>query len=231
MSQSVIPLESNPEIFTQFAHKLGLSQSFVFHDVYSLTNKDLLSFIPRPSPAIILLFPITPDYEKARLAEEEKSKGSTDDENVVWFKQTVKNACGLYALLNSISNLDEVSYEPNSRIVEFKKSYKDISKLEQLVENLKKDYTDAATSGETQAPDAEEDTSLHFIAFIKKDGHIYEMDGRRKGPLDLGEAQESNSEDVLGESTVVERFQRYIELSDDENKLNFSLMALAPSFE
>lgn len=228
MSQSVIPLESNPEIFTQFAHKLGLSQSFIFHDVYSITDKDLLSFIPRPSPAVILLFPITEAYEKARLEEESKNSPNTE---IVWFKQTVKNACGLYALLNSISNLDETSYEPNSRVVEFKKSYKDITQVEKLVENLKKDYTEAATSGETEAPDAEEDTTLHFITFIKQNGHVYEMDGRRKGPLDLGEAEDKDSEDVLGEPAVANRFQRYIELSDDENKLNFSLIALAPSFD
>jgi len=226
---SVIPLESNPEIFTKFAHKLGLSQSFIFHDVYSLTDSELLSFIPRPSPAVILLFPITPDYEKARLEEEQAH--SEQNDNVVWFKQTVKNACGLYALLNSTSNLNDTSYEPNSKIVEFKKSSKDLKKVEHLVEALKKDYTDAATSGDTEAPDAEEDVSLHFIAFIKKDGHIYEMDGRRKGPLDLGKAQEPESEDVLGESKVVERFQRYIDLSDEQNKMNFSLIALAPSFE
>ncbi|CCH41317.1 Ubiquitin carboxyl-terminal hydrolase [Wickerhamomyces ciferrii] len=231
MPQAVIPLESNPEIFTTFAHKLGLTESFVFHDVYSLTEPELLSFISRPSPAVILLFPVSPDYNEAKKKEESSRELSLQDEEVVWYKQTIRNACGLYALLNSISNLQEDSYEPNSKITEFKKIHKDISKIEELIANLENDYKDAATSGSTEAPNAEDEVDLHFIAFIKKNGHVYELDGGRKGPLDLGESNDPSSDDVLGEPKVVERFQRYNDLSDEKNKLNFSLIALAPSFD
>lgn len=54
--RSVIPLESNPEVFTQFAHNLGLDESHEFVDIYSLTDPDLLGFVPRPVKALILLF-------------------------------------------------------------------------------------------------------------------------------------------------------------------------------
>ncbi|CDR41920.1 CYFA0S08e01596g1_1 [Cyberlindnera fabianii] len=225
-SNAVIPLESNPEVFTAFAHKLGLKASFAFHDVYSITDKDLLSFIPRPCEALICLFPITEEYEKVRLQEESTRK---DVHNVTWFKQTVKNACGLFALLNSISNLSQDSYEPDSRIIQFKAVENDVPKIEALINEMNKEYTDAATQGETDAPDANDDTTLHFISFIKKNGHIYELDGRRSGPYDLGES--TSDGDIIDEDKLIERFQYYISLADDENKLNFSLMALAPSFD
>lgn len=228
MPQAVIPLESNPEIFTSFAQNLGLSQAYAFHDVYSITDKDLLSFIPRPCQAIIMLFPITEAYEMVK-SQEESQRTSTPP-NVIWFKQTVKNACGLYALLNSISNLQDDEYQSSSQIIQFKDVHSDTSQVEKLVAQLEKEYTSAATQGETEAPDANEDTTLHFIAFIKKDGNLYELDGRRNGALDLGKCSDEES-DLVEEEKLAQRFQYYINLADDANKLNFSLMALAPSFD
>ena len=43
-SKRVIPLESNPAVFTDLAYNLGLTPVLEFHDVYSLTDKDLLNF-------------------------------------------------------------------------------------------------------------------------------------------------------------------------------------------
>ncbi|ODV71813.1 ubiquitin-specific protease YUH1 [Cyberlindnera jadinii NRRL Y-1542] len=227
MARAVIPLESNPEIFSTFAHNLGLSQKYSFHDVYSLTDKDLLSFIPRPCQAIIMLFPVTEAYESVKDSEE--SSRSHDANDVIWFKQTVKNACGLYALLNSISNLDDNDFESNSTIAKFKLAHNNTGKVEHLIDELERQYTDIANQGETDAPDANDDVSTHFIAFIKKNGHLYELDGRRQSALDLG--QQTNDGDVLEEPGLAQRFQHYVDLTDEANKNNFSLMALAPSFD
>jgi len=102
-----IPLESNPDVFTELAHKLGLSTSLVFEDVLSLDDPELLEFLPRPAFALILVFPTTDDYEKrvqdedAKL-EEFRTSGGADD--LVFFKQTINNACGLYAILHAVCN-------------------------------------------------------------------------------------------------------------------------------
>ncbi|KAM9890046.1 hypothetical protein OXX69_012688, partial [Metschnikowia pulcherrima] len=65
-SKRVIPLESNPEIFNELAHKIGLSPVISFHDVYSITDPDLLAFLPQPVFGIMMLFPITESYEQYR---------------------------------------------------------------------------------------------------------------------------------------------------------------------
>jgi ubiquitin carboxyl-terminal hydrolase L3 len=102
-----IPLESNPEVFTELIHKLGVSESLCYQDVFSLDDPDLLAFIPRPAYALVLVFPTTEAYE-ARCEREEARTGSYEgcgeSEPVVWYKQTIYNACGLYALLHGISN-------------------------------------------------------------------------------------------------------------------------------
>ena len=42
-----IPLESNPELFTQLIYQLGGRPSLAFEDVFSLDDPDLLAFITR----------------------------------------------------------------------------------------------------------------------------------------------------------------------------------------
>lgn len=102
-----IPLESNPDVFTELAHKLGLSTSLVFEDVLSLDDPELLGFLPRPAFALILVFPTTDDYEKrvqdedAKFEEFRTSEGAGD---LIFFKQTINNARGLYAILHAVCN-------------------------------------------------------------------------------------------------------------------------------
>jgi len=104
-----LPLESNPELFTELIHRLGFSSDFGFHDVLSIDDPELLAFIPRPALALVLVFPTTPTYEKHTKDEEdlvEDYAKSGSQEEVVWYKQTINNACGLYGILHAVSNGD-----------------------------------------------------------------------------------------------------------------------------
>lgn len=104
-----IPLESNPEVFTQLIHQLGVSTSLAFHDVLSIDDPDLLALIPRPALALVLVFPTSTAYEEQK-AKDEISRddyvGSGDEEPVMWYRQTINNACGLYGILHAVSNGD-----------------------------------------------------------------------------------------------------------------------------
>lgn len=45
---------------------------------------------------------------------------------------------------------------------------------------------EAAQQGVTAAPSADEEVDLHFIAFVHRDGCLYELDGRKAGPINHG---------------------------------------------
>lgn len=92
---------------THLVQQLGLAPTVAFHDVYSIADPDLLAFVPRPAYALLLVFPISATYEKFRRREDEdrpEYDGSGEGEDVVWFKQTIRNACGLIGLLHAVSN-------------------------------------------------------------------------------------------------------------------------------
>lgn len=88
-------------------HNLGLSDQISFHDVFSIGEPAMLDFVPRPALALLLVFPVNDTYEKFRTDEDiEKNEyeGSGADEEVMWYKQTIGNACGLIGLLHAASN-------------------------------------------------------------------------------------------------------------------------------
>jgi ubiquitin carboxyl-terminal hydrolase L3 len=108
-----IPLESNPDVFTELIHELGVSSSLCFQDVLSIEDEELLAFVPRPALALVLVFPTSDGYEQA-IADDAAARndyaGHGDSEAVVWFKQTIHNACGLYGILHAVCNGDARSH-------------------------------------------------------------------------------------------------------------------------
>lgn len=104
------PLESNPFIFSQLIHSLGVSQDLTFQDILSLDDPDLL---PHPALALVLVFPTSSAYEDCKAKEEalrQEYAGSGKEEEIIWFKQTINNACGLYGALHAVSNIPAGSH-------------------------------------------------------------------------------------------------------------------------
>ncbi|GAD95234.1 ubiquitin C-terminal hydrolase L3 [Paecilomyces variotii No. 5] len=240
-SKAFVPLENNPEVMSHLVHKLGLSRSFGFTDVYSIDEPDLLAFVPRPAHALLLVFPVSPTYEASRVAEDSplpEYTGSGPSEPVMWFKQTIRNACGLIGLLHAVSNGEpRKNITPGSdldQLLKTAESLPPIQRADLLYESkaLESAHADAAKLGDTEAPQAEDNVDLHFVAFVKGDnGRLWELDGRRKGPLERG--QLADDEDVLSEKALdlgVRRFLR-IEKEGGNPDLRFSLVSLGPHFD
>ena len=102
-----VSVENNPEVMSSLVHNLGLSKALSFHDVFSIDDPDLLAFVPRPASALLLVFPVSRAYEMFRMQEDEKKpeyQGKGAEEPVLWYKQTIRNACGLIGLLHAVSN-------------------------------------------------------------------------------------------------------------------------------
>ena len=68
-------LENNPVVMDHLSTALGLTGSQLgWHDVYSLTDPDLLAFIPRPVFALLVIIPLTSAWRERHKAED-RDKG------------------------------------------------------------------------------------------------------------------------------------------------------------
>jgi ubiquitin carboxyl-terminal hydrolase L3 len=106
--QKWVPLESDPAIITEYAQALGLSRSREFHDVYSISDPHLLAMVSRPVDALLLVFPVTDVYEKYRVEQDEGKElymgEEHEDGEIVWFRQTIGNACGTMGVIHAVFN-------------------------------------------------------------------------------------------------------------------------------
>ncbi|KAI0903980.1 putative ubiquitin carboxyl-terminal hydrolase [Ustulina deusta] len=232
-----IPLEANPELMTALLRKLGLSSALQVHDVYSITEPELLAFIPRPALALLLVFPVSATYESSRLAEDagvDEYAGKGPEEPVMWWKQTIRNACGLMGLLHAVSNGPAKGFieqdTPLSTLLSqsIPLAPTQRSALLEQTPALATAHHEAASQGQTVAPDAEDDVDLHYVCFVKTDdGTLWELDGRRKGPIARG--QLATDEDVLSEKALLWGPLKFLERGGGD--MRFSCVALAGSLD
>ncbi|XP_030384247.1 ubiquitin carboxyl-terminal hydrolase [Scaptodrosophila lebanonensis] len=221
-----IPLESNPEVLTKYIHKLGVSPAWSLSDVIGLDD-EMLEWIPRPAKALILLFPITDTYEKHRLEEHERIKMTAETEkhpaDLFYMRQITHNACGTVALIHSVANNKDVDIA-NGVLKNFLKKAQTLSP-EERGEALEKDedftagHQELAQEGQTNADDHMK-TIHHFIAFVNKDGLLYELDGRKSFPIQHGKTSEETF--IHDAAKVCKEF-----MARDPNDMRFTIMVLA----
>ena len=90
-------------------------------------------------------------------------------------------------------------------------------------------YAAAAMKGDSTVPtDAEDEVDFHFVCFVKshKNGHLYEMDGDRKGPVDTGVLLGPEEDIFAARGLGIVR--KFIERENGAS-LNFSLLVLTPT--
>lgn len=104
----------------------------------------------------------------------------------------------------------------------------DRAKAIEKPEEVESAYCTVALQGDSDVPqNAEHEVDFHYLCFVKssKSGHICDLDGDRKGPVDHGAIGSGN---VLSNGGL-EIIQSFIS-REEGAKIKFSLMALVPAW-
>ncbi|KAI9281893.1 hypothetical protein BY458DRAFT_498349 [Sporodiniella umbellata] len=222
-----VPLEANPDIWNKIIHENGIDPKYNFVDVYGF-DPELLAMIPQPVQAMVFLFPITKIYEEYKAQEEDQliRHEQAISPDVVFFQQTIGNACGMMAILHSVASSNngligpglfhDIIEEAKNMSVEERSEYLESSK------ELAEVHQGAASVGQTMAPDREDEIDLHFVCFIEVDDHLYELDGRKMFPINHGKSTN------LMESSV-RVMKQYMER--DPKEQNYNAIALCKTEE
>lgn len=224
-----VPLESNPEVLTTFARALGASKGCQFSDVWS-PEPDLLALVPSKRYAVIFLFPLTERMLAAEASGDtttDEASGTPDVSPPFFCKQTIGNACGTIALIHSVLNACHggLPIEQGSFFQEFQQETQSMSPSErasalEASKSLRGVHSTFANQGQTAAPDASEKIELHFVAFVVKDGVLYELDGRRNAPVSRGASTDAT---LLEDSCQIIK-QEY--MARDPDEVRFTILAL-----
>lgn len=210
-----IPMESNPQVMNSFLHKVGVKPHIQVVDVFGF-DEELLNMIEGQVEGLLLCYPLRG-----------QAQGTVDEdakEKLYFMRQTIRNACATMALVHLLANrCKDEDFEPNSHLKEF---INESSKLEpedkagkfENCQGIATAHEEVSNEGQTEAPAPSESVEYHFISLINHDGTIYELDGRKHGPIAHGSTSESN---FLKDAIHV--VKKFIDVNDS---LNFSLQAV-----
>ncbi|CAJ1341564.1 unnamed protein product [Effrenium voratum] len=233
-----LALESNPDVFTDFSHKIGLARGWRFCDVLGL-DPELLQLVPQPVLGAVLLFPCSERIYAARKQQDAalRSGGSflgasaSKESDLFFLKQVVGfgNACGTVACLHAVSNFRTWVSLCDGALETFVQ-HQMAASPEQRGEALLKDPELRASSesaasshaAQTQCPDRHgPPLDHHFAAFTRsRQNRLIELDGTKRGPVDHGP---SSATSFLSDvAAVVKRSF----MDADPDAVDFALLAL-----
>jgi len=107
-------------------------------------------------------------------------------------KQTIGNACGSIGIIHSLANnekqvkLDEGLLKKKFLDENRGKSPEEIGKSLEQDSKIAEAHEQSACKGQTAEASPDEKLVTHFVTFVHKNGHLYELDGRREFPINHG---------------------------------------------
>ena len=188
------PLESDPSIFNEYFHSIGLPQEIYFKEMLSLVDYKEFLILDGPPLGIILNY-----------VRENKSNNKFEQEkNAPYFmKQTddLDNACGLVASLHCFANAKNgnLKFKENSVLDNFFQKAKNLNELDRakLLEkddSFKKAHEKFANKGQTDIKTQVTKNFVgHYICFMNINGKLVEFDGLKEAPSIINEKIDDSS--------------------------------------
>ncbi|KAJ3124316.1 Ubiquitin carboxyl-terminal hydrolase isozyme L3 [Physocladia obscura] len=224
-------------VLNEYTAKLGvhLNEGAGFSDVWGLDSESL-SFVTRPVRAVLLLFPASSETNNTgtnigTVVPIVENAAAAAASAPFFIKQTIANACGTIALLHALGNntthFPASSPSPLARLLTTLAPLNPLARAHALetADDLEAIHTAVATSqlAQTDTPDAHDDVDLHFVAFVARAGQLWELDGRKDGPVSHGVIADDDDGGDAFLAKTVEVVKQFIARDPDGN--NFTVLA------
>jgi ubiquitin carboxyl-terminal hydrolase L5 len=214
-------IESDPGVFTQLIQEFGVTGVQV-EEIWSL---DADSFTPlKPVHGLIFLFKWKADDDvQGTIVQDSRL------DNIFFAKQVINNACATQAILSILLNCDHPDIDLGKTLTGFKKFTREFDPANRGLALSNSDVIRQVHNSFARQQMFEFDHSLakkdddvyHFIGYIPIAGRLYELDGLKDGPIDLGAVPAEMDWLDVARPVIEKRMQKY---SNDE--IHFNLMAL-----
>lgn len=150
-------------------------------------------------------------------------------EKIFFAKQVINNACATQAILSVLFNTSHADVKLGQTLGDFKSFVKEFDGADKGLALSNSDQIRTVhnsfarqTLFELDNKNANKDDDVfHFIGYIPIDGRIYELDGLKEGPIDLGACGAGQAWLDAVRPVIEKRIQKY-----SEGEIHFNLMAI-----
>lgn len=150
-------------------------------------------------------------------------------EKIFFAKQVIQNACATQAILSVLLNVNHQDIALGSTLTEFKDFTQSFDAYNRglamsnaaQIRTVHNSFARQTLFELDNSKNQKDEDVYHFISYIPIDGRLYELDGLKEGPIDLGAiGDKKNWLDVV-RPVIEKRIQKY-----SEGEIHFNLMAM-----
>ncbi|KAG1659583.1 Ubiquitin carboxyl-terminal hydrolase isozyme L5 [Nymphon striatum] len=214
-------MESDPGVFTELINGFGV-KGLQVEELWSLDLPELEKM--KPVHGLIFLFKWFPGEEPSGSVVQDSRL-----DKIFFAKQVINNACATQAILSILLNckhqdmqLGDVlssfknfcqSFDPNMKGFSISNS--------DIIREVHNSFSRQQMFEFDSKPPSKDDSVFHFVSYLPIDGRLYELDGLKDGPIDLGAIPSDTYWLETVKPVIEKRMQKY---SKDE--IHFNLMGI-----
>ncbi|KAG8556321.1 hypothetical protein GDO81_018026 [Engystomops pustulosus] len=213
-------MESDPGVFTELIKGFGC-QGVQVEEIWSLEQEHFENL--QPVQGLIFLFKWQPGEEPSGSVVQDSRL-----DTIFFAKQVINNACATQAIVSILLNSthpDVLLGETLSEFKEFTHSFDAAMKglalsNSEVIRQVHNSFARQQMFEFDAKSSTKDDDAFHFVSYVPLNGRLYELDGLRDGPIDLGSCNQDDWISVV-RPVIEKRMQKYC-----EGEIRFNLMAI-----
>ncbi|XP_024084688.1 ubiquitin carboxyl-terminal hydrolase isozyme L5 [Cimex lectularius] len=214
-------IESDPGVFTELIKEFGCSGVEV-EELWGLEAEQFETL--KPVHGLIFLFKWLPDDEPAGSIVKDSRL-----EKIFFAKQVINNACATQAILSILLNCKHPDLHLGKTLTDFRDfTHTFDANMKGLAlsnaQGIREVHNSFARQTlfefDNKAANKDEDV-FHFVGYVPIEGRLYELDGLKEGPVDLGALPADTDWVDVVRPIIQKRINKY-----NEGEIHFNLMAV-----
>jgi len=214
-------IESDPGVFSELIKGFGVDGVQV-EELWGLDKENFAKL--GNVHGLIFLY-------KWQANEEPSGSIVVDDrlDKIFFAKQVINNACATQAILSILLNVDHEEVKLGSTLDDFKSFSSSFDpQLKGLslsncdtIRNVHNSFARQQMFEFDASLAKDDDDVFHFVGYMPIEGRLYELDGLKEGPVDLGAVPKDSDWTDIVRPVIEQRMKKY-----SEGEIHFSLLAM-----